>query len=151
MLSKLNPFRTNFKARKTEDLISDIFTVTDKAFVLFVLHNELDCWVRQKKEIGEGIKGRHLVKGKRFCDGRSGKKDAWSKRGMDLYLKLVGEVQLRRQETRQFEEKMRARLARNESETRTAPITTDDNDNSYRNEYRVADEHEEMIRNLTSV
>ena len=70
---------------------------------------------------------------------------------MDLYLKLVGEVQLRRQETRQFEEKMRARLARNESETRTAPITTDDNDNSYRNEYRVADEHEEMIRNLTSV
>ena len=76
LLAKLNPLRTNFRSRHKEDLISDIFTTSDEAFVLFVLYNEMHNWVIQRVDEANGKKGRELVKEKRFCDGKSGKKEA---------------------------------------------------------------------------
>ena len=106
-MARVSPHRTNFRTRKHVDLISDIFTVTDEAFVLFVLHNEYDVWEEQKKKMGEGKKGKELVMKKRFCNSISGKKDSWCQSGMDLFCKLVGEVKYRRDESKELEKRMR--------------------------------------------
>ena len=85
LLAKLNPLRTNFRMKKKEHLISDIFTASDEAFVLFVLYNELECWEAQREDMKKGMSGRKLVKVKRFCNGTSGKREAWSEKGMLIY------------------------------------------------------------------
>ena len=59
LLAKLNPLRTNFRMRKKEHLINDIFTTFDKVFVLFVLYNKLECWKEQQKEMKDGVSGRN--------------------------------------------------------------------------------------------
>ena len=149
LLAKLNPLRTCFRARKKNELISEIFTVTDEAFVLFVLYNELHCWEGQIEDMNKGIKGRGLVRAKRFCNGASGKKEAWSKDGLNLFYKLVGEVQKRRDDTKKLEEDMRATMA---GGTKDACITATHNrkkDNSNINNYLVADiDERKRIDNL---
>ena len=139
LLAKLNPLRTCFRARKTEQLISEIFTVTDEAFVLFVLYNELHCWEGQIADMDKGIKGRGLVRAKRFCNGASGKKEAWSKDGLDLFYKLVGEVQERREDTKDLEEELRAEMADGKKVSCVTTTQLRNKENSNSDNYVVAD------------
>ena len=39
-----------YKSQKNHRLVSEIFTVTDKAFVLFVLYNESFNWLEQRRK-----------------------------------------------------------------------------------------------------
>ena len=92
----MNPLRTNFGTRKKKQLLSKIFTISDEAFALFVLYNSMDIWKKQKELINEGVSGKELVKAGRFCNGRSGKREAWSKKGLkyikDLFSKLTNNI-----------------------------------------------------------
>ena len=92
ILSAINPGVTNFNTRKSRELISDIFTVSDEAFGLMMIHNEYRVWVEQKK-IKDGPdprrKGREK---KRYCDQRSGSKDGWTQEGMRVFSKLCKRV-----------------------------------------------------------
>ena len=153
LLAKLSPLRTGFRTRKKEQLISDIFTVTDEAFVLFVFYNELECWQKQKSDIdNNGLSGRNLVKAKKFCNGRSGNREGWSKTGLDLFRKLVGEVKYRRDESKKFEEEMRARMAVGKKDTCETPTQNLVNmENSNRNKYLVADDDDDMISDLMAI
>ena len=51
------------------------------------------------------------MKGKRYCNARSGKKEAWSKQGMIVYTRILLEVDQRQKESKQFEEELKARWA----------------------------------------
>ena len=39
-----------YKSQKNHRLVSEIFTVTDEAFVLFVLYNESSNWLEQRRK-----------------------------------------------------------------------------------------------------
>eukprot|EP00536_Pseudo-nitzschia_multiseries_P018237 jgi/Psemu1/54710/gm1.54710_g len=49
ILSAINPVGTNFKQRKETELIREILAVTDEAFALMIIDNELGNWEKQKK------------------------------------------------------------------------------------------------------
>ena len=152
LLAKLNPLRTNYRSRQKEDLISEIFTTSDEAFVLFVLYNEMHCWEAQMADIAtKALKGRQLVKEKRFCNGKSGKRDAWSEEGMDLYKKLLVEVHVRRQETKQFEVEWRDRLKSGSSDPKFLNKTQGSNEGEDGNQTKkwvVAEEQQELMNSL---
>ena len=135
-----------YKAQKNHCLVSEIFTVTDEAFVLFVLYNEGFNWLEQMGSKAKGKKGKDLVREKRFCSGKSGKKNSWSERGLNCFYKLVGEVHKRREETKKMEEEMRARMA---ADVKDASPTSTIDQNKERNgtdiEWRIA-EIEERLR-----
>ena len=116
ILSAINPACSNFKQRKTTDLISDIFSVTDEAFGLMVIHNEYHVWedIRSRKA-GSSGNATELKKRKRYCDANSGRRDGWMKEGQLLFDKLCRRVHdLREQpETgRELEEMMRNRFVK---------------------------------------
>ena len=143
-----------YDSRKQHHLVSEIFTVTDEAFVLFVLYNEFDNWEEQNKLIAQGMKGPELVKEKRFCSGKSGKKNSWSERGLNCFYKLVGEVYERRQETKKMEEEMRAKMAA--AGKKDASVASRHNQNKERNgtesEWRIAEiEKRRLIDDLMLV
>ena len=70
------PSQNKFKDRKGKKTLSEIFTVTDKAFGLVTLLNESHCW----DEAAKKVLCEQYAK-KKFCDGRSGNKKGWSDRG----------------------------------------------------------------------
>ena len=99
--------------------------------------------------MNKGIKGRGLVRAKRFCNGASGKKEAWSKDGLDLFYKLVGEVQERRDDTKHLEEDMRAKMADGRNVACVTPTQIRNKEHSNINKYLVADiEKRKRIDNL---
>ena len=134
-----------YKSQKNHRLVSEIFTVTDEAFVLFVLYNESFNWLEQEGLKAKGKKGKELVREKRFCSGKSGKKNPWSERGLNCFYKLVGEVHKRREETKKMEEEMRARMAADEKD---ASVRSTNNQNKERNgtdiEWRIAEIEERL-------
>ena len=141
LLPKVTAAKTSgYNSWKAELLVSEIFTVTDEAFVLFVLYNKFDIWEKQKVDIANGKKGRQLVREKKFCSGASGKKQAWSERGLNCFYKLVGEVHQRREETKNVEEEMRANMAANKKGASTTSTKNQNkNNNSSEKEWWTAD------------
>jgi len=115
-----------------------------------VLYNELHVWNEQKTDMEEkGLKGKELVKPKRFCNAGSGEKDAWCQTGMNLFCKLVGEVKYHRDKSVEFEEKMRDSWAR--GDVSKVPAHDLNENNITRNQYVVNQSDEEMICNLMSI
>ena len=106
LLARITPSRTNFRKQKHKKLLSEIFTVTDEAFVLFVLYNEWHIWVAQIEDIKKRKKGRDLVREKRFCNSKEG----WKFEGMQVFVSIVREVMQRRKESEELEEEMRDRM-----------------------------------------
>eukprot|EP00536_Pseudo-nitzschia_multiseries_P017799 jgi/Psemu1/52583/gm1.52583_g len=53
ILSAINPGKTNFRLRKTKDLISTIFTVTDEAFALMIIDNDgsANGWDKEGRKV----------------------------------------------------------------------------------------------------
>ena len=49
-MSGVNSSITKFEKKKTEDLLSDIFTVSDEAFAIIIIINELHAWKEYLKE-----------------------------------------------------------------------------------------------------
>ena len=148
VLAKLNPLRTNFRTRKKKNLISEIFTTSDEAFALLVLYNELHVWKHQKVLISQGMKGRALVKEKRFCDARSGKKEAWSKQGMIVYTRILLEVDQQQRESKQFEEELKARWAAGTVDDNRVNDKIQDEDDSKSDQWVFADEEQQRMQNL---
>ena len=118
ILSAINPACSNFKQRKTTDLISDIFSVTDEAFGLIVIYNEYHVWENlRSRKIGGGGDATVLKKRKRYCDANSGRRDGWMKEGQVLFDKLCRKVHDLREKPetgRELEEMIRKRF-KNES------------------------------------
>ena len=99
--------------------------------------------------MNKGIKGRGLVRAKRFCNGASGKNEAWSKDGLDLFYKLVGEVQERRDDTKDLEEEMRATMADGTKDACVTPTNNRKKEHSNINNFLVADiDERKWIDNL---
>ena len=103
ILERVRPRRTKYKYQKGGKLVSEIFTVSDEAFALFVLYNEHHVWLAQDKLMQEGKKGSELHLEKRFVNGRSGDKDGLPLKAMRFFNKLMEEVRERRSETKDME------------------------------------------------
>ena len=71
ILPAINP-GADFKRLMKEKLISDIFSVTDEAFGLIILHNEYHVWVSQQEEGYTGRNDGTKLK-KQYTDVKSGK------------------------------------------------------------------------------
>ena len=122
ILPAIAPNRNKFKARKGKNKLSEIYTVTDEAFGLVMLLNELHCW----EECAEKNETDRYGK-KRFCDGRSGNQKGWSNRGIRIYHRLCKNVQRRRQkeESIKLEENMYEDYSRN-NKTRNGEYSSDE-------------------------
>ena len=72
IVAAINLTCTKFSQRKCRDLLSDIHSVTDKAFGLLVIYNEHQVWKDQEEMKRQGNKGKTIKKRKRFCSGNSG-------------------------------------------------------------------------------
>ena len=91
ILPVIAPSQNKFKDRKGKKTLSEIFTVTDKAFGLGMLLNELHCW----DEAAEKVPGERYAK-KKFCDARSGNKKGWSDKGLKVYNRICKNLRSRR-------------------------------------------------------
>ena len=90
ILQAINP-GADFKRLMKTKLISDIFSVTDEAFGLIILHNEYHVWVSQQEEGYTGRNDGTKLK-KRYTDGKSGKREAWDSEGRCVFNDLCREV-----------------------------------------------------------
>lgn len=86
LLCHISKKRTRFKRNKSLLLLSQIYTVSDEALGLLVLHNKLDTWNRQLVLMEQGKKGRELRLEKRYCDHSQG--TDWSDKGKMMYQAL---------------------------------------------------------------
>ena len=113
ILTAIQPPRNKFNDRKGKKKLSEIYTVTDEAFGLVILLNELHCW----EECAERKEASDRYGRKRFCDGRSGNKKGWKNWGLIIYNRLCKNVQRRRQmkESIEMEKNMYKEYSRNNS------------------------------------
>ena len=89
MLSAVNNKITNYKAKKANILFGEIFMVSDEAYTLIILINELHVWKEQTKE--KKNQNKNNLKHK-FVSPRSGKKDSWSNEGRMMYNNLCRKI-----------------------------------------------------------
>lgn len=122
VLPAINPTNSKFNQRKCKDLISKIYSISDEAFGLTVIYNEYQVWKDQEEMKKRGEKGKMIKKRKRFCSGKSGDKQGWSDEGYSIFNSLCHQVQVRRQETGEFEEQLKQKFkaASDNNETTTA-------------------------------
>ena len=95
LLTRVQPGRTKFAKAKTHKCVSECFTVSDEAFALMVIDNELHAWDEQIAMSNSKLR----VK-KKYTDGHGKKKSThcgWSKRGIKIYRQLEEEVKRQRQ------------------------------------------------------
>lgn len=87
---------TNCEYRKFKGIkpLREIFTVSDEAFGLVILLNELHIWENKVAEKTIGTKYHR----KRFVDAHSGNRQGWSNAGLNTYNRLVDEIKKRREE-----------------------------------------------------
>lgn len=127
ILAAICPTVTCFNKKKERHLISNIFTESDEAFALLILHNEFHRWYedaeRAEENRGRGVRHR---KRKKFVDAISGETASWSKEGLALYNKLVIHVKELRNNANtgyQLEEAMRQMYAQNDDDrSRNEPL-----------------------------
>ena len=81
-----------FKKLKGVKPLSDHFTVSDEAFGLVMLLNELKIWEDKATE----PKGDNKYYRKLFVDGHSGNRQGWSNKGLNTYNRLCFEIEERR-------------------------------------------------------
>ena len=120
ILSSICPIQRDYSNRKVKFLISDIFTVTDEAFALMMLHNEYHVWVNQVEQERNGGDGNNSTaerkrKKKKYCDRYSGNKNGWSIEGLAVFNTLCREIAVLRKDPKrgkECEEKLRERLWR---------------------------------------
>ena len=82
LLTRVQPGRTKFAKAKTHKCVSECFTVSDEAFALMVIDNELHAWDEQIAMSNSKLR----VK-KKYTDGHGKKKSThcgWSKRGIKI-------------------------------------------------------------------
>ena len=90
ILASVNPVQTGFKSHKGKLKISDMFTVSDEAFAILMLHNEYDTWVKfEENKVDPTVKKRK----KRFCDADSGRREGWAIEGRLLFSRLCEEIE----------------------------------------------------------
>ena len=89
MLSSVNNKITNFEGKKANILFGEIFSVSDEAYALIILINELHVWKEQIKEKKKQNKNKLKCK---FVSPRSGKKDSWSNEGRMMYNNLCRKI-----------------------------------------------------------
>ena len=58
--------RTKFEDRKHKELISQIYSVSDEAFGLMIVHNEHHVWLEQEEMMTQSLKGNKIKKRKHF-------------------------------------------------------------------------------------
>ena len=94
ILAAINPTYSKFSQQKCRDLLSDIYSVTDKAFGLLVIYNKHQVWKDQEEMKRQGNKGKTIKKRKRFCSGNSRNRKGWSDTGMKLFSSLCRQVEI---------------------------------------------------------
>ena len=78
ILSAINASVTNFHNRKTIQLISQIYTVSDEALGLILLENEYHVWLEQSKP--KDKQNENNLK-RKYVSCKSGKKNSWASEG----------------------------------------------------------------------
>ena len=73
--------------------MSDIYTVSDEAFGLVILLNELHCWEEKANEKETGVIGKTQ---KTFVNGKSGNKQGWNIKGINIYNRICKNLHKRR-------------------------------------------------------
>ena len=106
MVTKIHPSGHKFEHDKGKKKISEMFLVSDEAFALLIIYNEIERWkycVKKEKEemMGEvDVRQQSGNKRKRdpdkprkkFNNASSGDKEGWSQEGQALYQKLCGGI-----------------------------------------------------------
>ena len=91
ILAAVDPRRNKFKDKKGMKPLREIYTVTDEAFGLLILLNELHCW----EAVADKEPGAKFVR-KKFCDAKSGSKNGWSEKGLRVYNRICKNLRTRR-------------------------------------------------------
>ena len=105
LVERVRPRQTKFGQKKSTKRISEIFTPSDEAYALLVLHNELELWTHQiKMKTTEGKSGRQLRGKKTFTDCNGGV--GWNREGIRLMAKVMTQIRLRREQSISLENKM---------------------------------------------
>ena len=95
IMPAIAPHRCKFHEKKGIRKLSEIYTVSDEAFGLVVLLNELHCWEEKANEKETGVIGKTR---KTFVNGRSGNKQGWNIKGVNIYNRICKNLQKRRLE-----------------------------------------------------
>ena len=135
-----------FSEKKDRCLISDVYTVHDKAYALLVIYNEIDVWNMQATKMESGKKGTNIRKRKKFCDGTSGNRQGWTRQGLNMYNRLCRELAERREESKEMEMKFRERFVEQDFGGRTNDL--EDNEFANKEWFYAATALEERLKRI---
>ena len=86
MMPAMAPHQSNHNKFKGIKKLSEMFTVSDKAFGLLMLLNKFDSWKAKAEEEMSGKKAQQTSK--KFADGRSGNKEGQNPAGLNTHKRL---------------------------------------------------------------
>jgi len=110
IMASIEPKLISFEDRKKDELISKLYSASDEAFALIIIHNEYKRW---RSQLERGTDDSVVEVSKRYCDPKSGNQNGWSEEGIDMYCTVCEEVEALRnnEETgKDFEQVMRERF-----------------------------------------
>jgi hypothetical protein len=108
VLEKLNPTASKRCGKGlSQALISSIYTASDEAFGLYIIHNELECWKIQCVQMKEGKRGADLRVKKRYTDFSSGRRNGTDPRCERAFKYILKMVKKRRETSREMEERFK--------------------------------------------
>ena len=92
IMPAIAPYRSEFHKNKGIKDIGEMYSVSDEAFGLVMLLNELHIWedIAKKEKIG--------YRRKRFVDRHSRSKKGWSTRGINTYNRIYMHLSIRQKE-----------------------------------------------------
>ena len=130
IMSAIAPSRNGYNKNCGKLKLSQIYTVSDEAFGIVMLYNELHCW-DEALEIESNSNGADkrpikTTSKKRFCDSTSGRKQGWSEDGRNLYQHLCWEIKNRREKLSSID------IEKQFMKKYSQATTRDDEDNSNR-------------------
>ena len=107
MMPAMSPSRCHHNKHKGMKSLSEMFTVSDKAFGLLMLLNKFDNWKAKAEE--ETIGKKSGCTSKRFADGQSSNKEGWNQAGLNTHNRLCKNLVKRQNKSSslELEEKMK--------------------------------------------
>ena len=156
ILPAINPKKLNFAKDCVHKKISEMFSVSDEAFALLVLYNELHVWKENIKHGEQSIDSeenstdqrKRKRKRKQFCDPMSGRKQGWDLMGWQLYNRLCKGVSKLRNDVGTgeiLEQNMKKEFRmENGGDIRNVVRTSVENEREENQEYRTEEDRKSL-------
>ena len=140
IMPAIAPYRSQHARYKGVKNLSQMCTVSDKAFGLLMLLNKFDNWKAKAESKTEGKKIVYLRK--KIVDGQSGNRAGWNIAGLNAYARICKHVEIRRKENKSIEIEETTKLENASNSNQEKRMQFDECDEEEVSDYECEQERE---------